>query len=83
GQIGIAGIGDDVLIENNEIAFNNYAGYGASWEAGGTKFVRTNNLIVRGNRVHHNNGPGLWTDIDNMNSTISDNDVFYNTGAGI
>lgn len=38
GQIGISGGGSNVLIEGNEIAFNNYAGYSFSWEAGGTKF---------------------------------------------
>jgi hypothetical protein len=67
GQIGIIGTGNDVLVEDNEIAHNNYAGYYIGWEAGGTKFVSTENLVVRNNFVHHNQGPGLWTDIDNYN----------------
>lgn len=83
GQIGVSGIGDGVLVENNEIAYNNYAGYRWSWEAGGTKFVRTTDLIVRGNRVHNNRGPGLWTDIDNIGTLYEENTVVYNDGAGI
>lgn len=83
-QLGIGGIGDDVLVEGNEIAFNNYTNaYSWGWEAGGTKFVLTNRLIVRNNWAHHNNGPGLWTDIDNINSTIENNLVEDNVAMGI
>jgi parallel beta-helix repeat protein len=82
--IGITGIGDNVLIENNEIAFNNYLKEFA-WgnEAGGTKFVYTNGLIVRNNYVHDNWGPGLWTDISNRNSLYEGNTVLDNAGPGI
>ena len=48
GQLGLSLYGEtDVLVEGNEIAFNNYAGYGTSWEAGGGKFMRTTGLTVR------------------------------------
>jgi hypothetical protein len=83
GQIGIVGAGDDMIVENNEIADNNAHSFSPSWEAGGTKFVRTVNLLVRGNYVHHNNGPGLWTDIDNRDSTVVDNISNDNGGVGI
>jgi hypothetical protein len=83
GQLGIGGIGDDVLVEGNEIAFNNTAGYEWGWEAGGTKFVKTRNLVVRSNYVHHNDGPGLWTDIDNLESRYQQNLVTRNSAAGI
>lgn len=83
GQMGIGGIGDDVLVEGNEIAFNNTAHFEAGWEAGGTKFVKTRNLIVRANNSHHNNGPGLWTDIDNIHTTYEDNRIEDNAGPGI
>jgi len=83
-QLGIGGVGDSVLVEGNEIAFNNYQkAYDFGWEAGGTKFVLTNNLIVRGNYVHDNWGPGLWTDIDNVNALIENNRVIDNADAGI
>jgi len=83
GQIGIAGIGDDVVVYGNEIAYNNWAHFNQYWEAGGTKFVRTNRLLVSNNYVHSNYGVGLWTDIDNVNSTIEDNIVFNNARIGI
>lgn len=83
GQIGISGIGDNVLIAQNEIAHNNYAGYNAGWEAGGSKFVQTDGLLVYGNYVHHNAGPGLWTDIDNIRTRYEKNIVIANQGTGI
>jgi hypothetical protein len=83
GQIGISGEGDNVLVQFNEIAKNNYAGYNPAWEAGGTKFVATEGLIVRANYVHQNNGPGLWTDIDNIHTRYEHNLVVNNQGAGI
>lgn len=83
GQLGIGGEGDDIVIEGTEIAHNNYAGFSAGWEAGGTKFVRSKGLIVRGACVHHNKGPGLWTDIDNVDIVFEDNKVFENDGDGI
>ena len=82
-QIGVRGMGDGVLVENNEIAFNNYRRGDWGWEAGGTKFVRTHNLVVRGNYVHDNWGPGLWTDIDNINTLIEGNRVTNNAAQGI
>ncbi len=83
GQLGLAGSGSHILIEGAEIAFNNYAGFNSGWEAGGTKFVRTDNLVVRKNCVHNNDGPGLWTDVDNINIEFVDNLVFDNRGDGI
>ncbi len=84
GQTGITGIGDDVLIEGNEIAYNNSArAYDWQWEAGGAKFVLTNRLVVRGNYAHHNVGPGLWTDIDARNTLYENNRVEDNAGPGI
>lgn len=83
GQKGIGGTGVGGLIEGNEIAHNNYAGFDWGWEAGGTKFAKTENLVVRNNFVHHNNGPGLWTDIDNTNTLFEGNTVEYNQAMGI
>jgi parallel beta-helix repeat protein len=72
-----------VLIQSNEIAFNNYKRTAWGWEKGGTKFVRTHNLVVRGNYVHDNWGPGLWDDIDNINTLIEGNRVTNNAAQGI
>jgi hypothetical protein len=83
-QLGMGGSGDDALVEGNEIAYNNNPqeiNYG--WAAGGTKWTRTRNLVLRGNYVHDNLGPGLWTDIDNISALIENNRVDDNTRCGI
>lgn len=82
GQMGIGGTGEDVLVDSNEISSNNTAGFNPNWEAGASKFVRTNRLIARRNWVHHNLGPGLWTDIDNINTLYEDNLVEDNVSLG-
>jgi parallel beta-helix repeat protein len=38
---------------------------------------------VSGNFSHDNKGPGLWTDIDNVNTLYENNRVMNNEGAGI
>lgn len=83
GQIGLGGAGDDAVVQGNEIAYNNTAGFSYLWEAGGAKFVKTRNLTLRNNVVHHNYGKGLWTDIDNIYTTIEDNHVYENAHQGI
>jgi hypothetical protein len=83
GQKGVGAGGDDVLIDGNEIAYNNYAQFRSGWEAGGTKFSHTNGLTVSNNCVHHNDGPGLWTDIKNINTVYRGNIVFRNASEGI
>lgn len=84
-QMGIGGGGDNSLIDNNTIAYNrsNVVGISIGWEAGGTKFVGTHNLVVRLNWVHHNDGIGLWTDISNHDGEFSANKVEDNKWAGI
>ncbi|MGA3167953.1 MAG: right-handed parallel beta-helix repeat-containing protein [Terriglobia bacterium] len=83
GQIGVEGSGANILVEDNEIAYNNYAGYDYGWEAGGTKFTFTHKLVVRNNDVHHNQGPGLWTDGDNDSVLYERNHTAANLVAGI
>lgn len=83
GQLGIAGAGRDSVIDGAEIAFNNHAGYDSRWEAGGTKFWETRGLVVRNSCVHHNGGPGLWTDTDNVGALLEGNVVFANADEGI
>lgn len=83
GQIGLVGISNGGLIDGNEIAYNNTKNVNAGWEAGGTKFVASDGLVIRNNFVHHNKGKGLWTDIDNINILMEGNVVEDNTEAGI
>jgi hypothetical protein len=86
GQLGIGGgwgSGLDILVEGNEIAYNNTAHFNADWEAGGAKFAGTTRLIVRKNYVHDNGGPGLWTDTDNVNTLYEQNTSDDNARMGI
>lgn len=83
-QLGVAADGVDIVIEANEIAYNNWLGeFNWGWEAGGTKFWATDGLVVRGNFSHHNDGPGLWDDYNNVNFLYEDNVVEDNLGPGI
>jgi hypothetical protein len=82
GQLGVGGTGNNVSVTNNEIAFNNAVGYSYAW-AGGAKFVQITGLSITNNYSHDNNGPGLWTDIENSNVDIGFNQLSNNRGAGI
>jgi parallel beta-helix repeat protein len=83
GEIGIVGIGNNVLVEGNTVTYNNAAHFDPGWEGGGTKFVQTDGLIVRGNTFAFNEGPGLWCDIDNINALLENNIVEDNQQMGI
>jgi hypothetical protein len=74
---------DGGLVEGNEIAYNNFDSAPDFDETGGSKFALTTDLIVRDNWVHHNNGAGLWTDIDNYGTVYVGNLVDNNAGPGI
>jgi parallel beta-helix repeat protein len=65
------------------VAYNNTLGYDPGWEAGGLKLTNTIRLTVRANWVHHNSGPGIWTDINNINTLIESNTVEDNDRIGI
>ena len=54
-----------------------------SGRAGGTKWSHTRNLTVRNNFSHHNFGPGLWTDVDNIYTLFENNLVEDNEARGI
>lgn len=79
-QLGIGGTGTNALIRHNEIHHNNVM-YNYGWEGGGSKFTYTSGLILRDNFAHHNFGPGLWLDIDNLNFLIEDNICNDNDGS--
>jgi hypothetical protein len=83
GQEGLTGTGSNVLIQNNEIAFNNTLGFNFGWEAGGTKFSNMTNLTVQGNYVHDNKGPAFSLDYQCYNWTIQGNRTSGNYVAGI
>jgi hypothetical protein len=83
GQIGITGVGDGVVIENNRIWANNTRGFESEWEAGGVKLAASEGTAFRGNQVYDNFGPGLWCDINCRNVLYEDNLVERNQSAGL
>jgi hypothetical protein len=83
GQEGLTGSGSNILVQDNEIAFNNTLGFDFGWEAGGTKFSNVTNLVVQGNYVHDNKGPGLSLDYQSYNWMIQGNHTSGNYVAGI
>lgn len=84
GQMGAGASGAHILVEGNEIAHNGYfAGTDSNWEGGGAKFAETDNLTVRGNYSHDNNGYGLWTDINTIDTLYEGNTVVDNVSGGI
>ena len=94
GQYGLTGAGDNIVVEENEISFNNshryYNAIGRNWASVGTKFVLTGSpsepgsgLVLRDNYSHENWGDGLWTDINNIHTLIEGNTVTNNERYGI
>ncbi len=83
GQKGLGGHGSNLLIQNNEFAYNNYDWFGYSWESGGMKFGHLKNAEILDNYSHDNNGAGLWDDTYCINVHYKGNRVENNAGAGI
>ena len=83
GATGLRAAGSGNIVRGNHIHDNNIAGFDPEWEAGGLKATVQTDLLVDGNVVDHNAGPGIWCDIYCSKVTISDNRVSYNTHAGI
>lgn len=84
GQIGLGSYSaTDLLVEGNEIHHNNHAGYWPSWEAGGSKIVRSLRAVVRRNHSYSNEGTGMWTDIDNVDALVEENVVHDNARHGL
>ena len=81
--MGLCGKGSGVRVIRNEIDHNNTARYSLMWESGGAKFMDATNLVVRGNRSHHNLGHGLWTDMGSRDVLYEDNKVVRNALSGI
>jgi parallel beta helix pectate lyase-like protein/fibronectin type III domain protein len=83
GQYGLTGGPmSNALVEDNEIAFNNTA-HNSSWNAGGTKVIKSSYVVFRRNYVHDNIGAGLHCDTDCIHIIYEQNLVEDNTKLGI
>jgi len=83
GELGIAASGDNILVGDNKINYNNTVGYNFGFGAGGAKFDQTNNLVVRYNTVIGNYGAGLHSDTYSTNGLYEYNYTSGNQVAGI
>ena len=83
GQAGWGASCVSCLFEDNAAVGNNWRGHDLFWEAGGGKWSRTEDTVLRRFYAAHNNGPGLWLDGQNQNNTIEECLVVGNEGAGI
>lgn len=50
---------------------------------GGFKLWRTNGVTIKDNYIHHNWGPGIWSDTNNANTTYTGNRITDNDGQAI
>lgn len=83
GQKGLGGSGANLIIKDNQLAYNNYDWFDQGWEAGGAKFGHLDSAEITNNYVHHNNGSGLWDDVGGIYVHYKNNLIENNLGSGI
>ncbi len=82
-QLGIKLFGQSPILRHCEIANNNPDHkYDVFWEAGGSKFWQTTDILIEDNYFHDNVGNGIWLDCDNT-GIVRANRCDNNTLAGI
>jgi parallel beta-helix repeat protein len=82
--VNIGGVGKAVVVDGIESAYGNDGCVrDPGFEGGGSKFVKTDSLVVRNSFFHHNCGVGLWLDINNINALLEGNRVEDNVREGI
>ena len=83
GQMGWGAACTGCLWRDTQAVGNNWKGYSPFWEAGGGKWVRTTDTVIRRHLAKDNGGPGIWLDIDNADNTIEASRAEGNAVAGI
>lgn len=71
------------IYEYCRVSGNNTRHLNVGGDAGGSKFLYTDGLILRYMWVHDNYGFGLWPDFDNLNAVIEENVCENNRSGGI
>jgi hypothetical protein len=72
-----------ILVEGNEVSYNNYAYVKPNYGAGGVKFGNTRGAVLRGNYIHDNLGSGFHADTNNINTLAEGNTINDNTEEGL
>ena len=83
GAGGMGGTGNDHLIEDNRVLYNNLDRHDTFNAAGGGKCVFLHRCTIRRHEAAYNIGPGMWLDISNNDNTIEDSTFHHNHGAGL
>ena len=87
-QIGLdGGPLSNVIIENNDLSFNNTGHFDPNWDAGGSKIIggQAGSYFVtwRNNHLHDNYGQAIWSDTNVHNALYEGNLIENNWGAGL
>jgi hypothetical protein len=95
GAVGISSAGgDDFLIKNTRMAYNNYRNFYSQWHTGGFKGATHAWGTIENCEIDNNNGAGVWFDYchksareddedgDNLYPIIIRNNYFHNNGTG-
>ena len=72
-----------LVVERVAVIGNNKAGFDPLHSAAGLKVTASTGLTVRDSDVSRNDGPGIWTDLDTYDVTLSGNLVEANGRSGI
>jgi len=72
-----------ILIQGNQIAYNNYSYVLPESGAGGVKLGNTRGVVLRGNYIHNNLGDAFHADTNNIDTLAEGNTVSYNTEQGL
>jgi hypothetical protein len=95
GAVGISSSGgEDFLIKNTRMAYNNYRNFYSQWHTGGFKGATHAYGTIENCEIDNNNGPGVWFDYcaksaseddedgDNLYPIIIRSNYFHNNGTG-
>ncbi len=82
GGMGIIDVGNNALVQGNDIHDNGAEGFNCTFGCAGLKATQKF-MTVDGNDVHNNFGAGIHLDFNADNATITNNRVHDNWGMGI
>lgn len=87
GRLGLhasSGQVDGGFVVDNEISYNCTLGFAClGWGGGGIKVTSVKNVVLEGNQVHHNLGPGLHSDVGAVDLVVKDNVITENHGSAV
>lgn len=84
GQNGIHGhYADGLVIDGVTVIDNNTERFDPMWASGGIKVTTSAHVVVKNSYIADNHGPGLWFDLEVINSSVYSNLLERNHRSGI